>query len=193
MYSESSKIVISKRVGWNYPVGSLFPIDLTEENRTATSGRYVNSFHQLASIENLHATISENLTSETRFNEQLNSMRLQATSEVLNKILDQHSCYDFDKDYDAIIEKYQSLFDEPLGYLLAIKCMEIFVSSNRSNAIERNSKLSYQLLKVELEGVKNESGITISHGLNAKFHSAIRKAQKKLFPERIVIIGGNEW
>ena len=193
MYSESSKIVISKRVGWNYPVGSLFPIELSEENRIATSGRYVNSFHQLASIENLHATISENLTSETRFNEQLNSMRLQTTSEVLNKILDQHSCYDFDKDYDEIIEKYQSLFDEPLGYLLAIKCMEIFVSSNRSNAIERNSKLSYQLLKIELEGVKNESGITISHGLSAKFHSAIRKAQKKLFPEQIVIIGGNEW
>lgn len=193
MYTDCSKILISKRVGWDFPTDSLFPIDINEENRTATSGRLVNSFHQLATVDNLYHTINEVLTSENRFNEELKSMRLQAAIEVLNRTLDQHHCYDYSKDYDQKIEKYQSLFDEPLGNLLAIKCLELFIGSNRSNTVERNSKLAYQLLKVELEGVKNESGITISHGLNSKFYSSIKRAQKILFPEPILIIGGNEW
>src|SRR5690606_14924472 len=152
-----------------------------------------NSFHQLATVDNIYHTINEILTTEIKFNQELKSIRFQAAVEVMNRILDQHTCYDYDKDYEKKIEKYQSLFDEPLGNLLAIKCLELFVSSNRSNSVERNSKLAYQLLKVELEGVKNESGITVSHGLNSKFYSSIKRAQKILFPEPILIIGGNEW
>ena len=193
MYSESSKILISKRVGWSFPTDSLFPIDINEENRIATSGRYVNSFHQIATIENLFHLLDENLCTETGFNEALDSMRLQCAIEIMNKILDQHHCFDFDKNYDSIIEKYQSLFDEPLGYLMAIKCIEIFVSSNRSNYIERNAKLSFEMLKIELEGIKNEQGFVVSHGLNSKLYTSIKRAQKKIFPEPILIIGGNEW
>lgn len=193
MYSESSKILISQRVGWNFPTDSLFPIDIDPENRIATSGRLVNSFHQLATVDNVFHTINETLTTETIFNQELKSIRFQAAVEVMNRILDQHPCYDYNKDYDTTIEKYKSLFDEPLGNLLAIKCLELFVSSGRSNSVERNSKLSYQLLKVELEGVKNEQGFLVSQGLNMKFYSSIKKAQKILFPEPILIIGGNEW
>ncbi|WCM42399.1 hypothetical protein MG290_01645 [Flavobacterium sp. CBA20B-1] len=193
MYSESSKILISKRVGWDNPAGSLIPISINEENQIATSGRRVNSFHQLANAINLFHTVDESYLSENYFNELLNDIRLQGAIEVMNKILDQHHCYDFEFDYDKRIEKYQSLFDEPLGYALAIKCIETFLSSNRSNYIERNTKLGFEMLKIELEGVKNEQGFTISQGLNAKFYSSIRKAQKIFFPEPIQIIGGAEW
>lgn len=193
MYTESSKILISKRVGWGNPINSLFPVDIHEENKIATSGRFVNSFHQIANIENLYYTINEGLTTETKFNEELISVRFQSAIEVLNKILDQHHCYDFSKDYDLIIEKYQSLFDEPLGYLLAIKCIEVYLSSNRSNYIERNTKLSFEMLKIELEGIQNEKGITISKGLNSKFYSSIKRAQNIIFPEPILIIGDKVW
>src|SRR5690606_12022586 len=193
MYTESSKILISKRVGWDSPTGSLFPITIDEENLIATSGRRVNSFHQLANVVNLYYTVDESFTIESDFNSLLKEIRLQAAIEVMNKILDQHHCYDFDFDYDKKLEKYQSLFDEPLGYLIAIKCIETYISSSRSNYIERNAKLAFEMLKIELEGVKNEQGITISQGLNSKFYASIKKAQKKIFPEPIQIIGGNEW
>ena len=193
MYTESSKILISKRVGWDSPTGSLFPITIDEENLIATSGRRVNSFHQLANVLNLYYTVDESFTIESDFNSLLKEIRLQAAIEVMNKILDQHHCYDFDFDYDKKLEKYQSLFDEPLGYLIAIKCIETYISSSRSNYIERNAKLAFEMLKIELEGVKNEQGITISQGLNSKFYASIEKAQKKIFPEPIQIIGGNEW
>lgn len=193
MYTESSKILISKRVGWDNPTGSLFPITINAENLIATSGRRVNSFHQLANVVNLYYTIDESFTIESDFNILLKEIRLQAAIEVMNKILDQHHCYDFDFDYDKKLEKYQSLFDEPLGYLIAIKCIETYISSSRSNYIERNAKLAFEMLKIELEGVKNEQGITISQGINSKFYASIKKAQKKIFPEPIQIIGGNEW
>lgn len=193
MYSESSKILISKRVGWENPTSSLFPITIDEENLIATSGRRVNSFHQLANVVNLYHTVNDDVLVEPDFNNYLKEIRLQAAIEVMNKILDQHHCYDFDFDYDKRIEKYQSLFDEPLGYLLAIKCIETYISSNRSNYIERNAKLAFEMLKIELEGIKNEQGITISQGLNSKLYSSIKKAQKIFFPEPIKIIGGKEW
>lgn len=193
MYSESSKILISKRVGWCTPADSLLSIHISEENKTATSGRYVSSFHQLANLENIYHTINENSTSEKEFNRALCSMRQQAAIEVLNKVLDQHEDYLFDKDYDLIIDHHKSLFDEPLGYLMAIKCIEGFVSSNRSNAVERNAKLSFQMLKVELEGVRNDNGHLISEGLNSKFFTSIKKAQKKIFPRQIQIIGDVVW
>jgi len=193
MYSESSKILISKRVGWDYPTSSLFPITINAENLIATSGRRVNSFHQLANVVNLYYTVEESFTIESDFNSLLKEIRLQAAIEVMNKILDQHHCYDFDFDYDKKLEKYQSLFDEPLGYLIAIKCIETYISSSRSNYIERNAKLAFEMLKIELEGVKNEQGITISQGLNSKFYASIKKAQKKIFPQPIQIIGGSEW
>lgn len=193
MYSESSKILISKRVGWDNPTGSLFPITINAENLIATSGRRVNSFHQLANVVNLYYTVEESFTIESDFNSLLKEIRLQAAIEVMNKILDQHHYYDFDFDYDKKLEKYQSLFDEPLGYLIAIKCLETYISSSRSNYIERNAKLAFEMLKIELEGVTNEQGIIISKGLNSKFFSSIKKAQKNIFPEPIQIIGGAEW
>lgn len=192
MYCESSKILISKRVGWNIPTDSLFSVEISEDNQTATSGRYVNSFHQLATIEHLFFTINESKTGEEEFNIALGLMRKETAIEVLNKVLDQHQDYDFEKDYDSEIQKYQSLFDEPLGYLLAIKCIELFVSSNRSNAVERNAKLGFQLLKMELEGVKNDNGHLISQGLNSKLYSSIKKAQKKIFPRQIEVIGNEK-
>src|SRR5690606_7703446 len=153
MYSDSSKILISKRVGWEFPANSLLPIDINEENQIATSGRYVNSFHQLATVFNLFYTVNEKLSEEDEFNNLLDTVRKQSAIEVMNKMLDQHHCYDFEYEYDKKIDKYQSLFDEPLGYLMAIKCVETFISSERSNYIERNAKLSYEMLKIELEGV----------------------------------------
>lgn len=193
MYSESSKILISKRVGWDNPANSLNSVTIDTENLIATSGRRVNSFHQLANVLNLFHTVEEKFTYNSEFNNLLKEIRLQAAIEVMNKILDQHHCYDFEFDYDKKLEKYQSLFDEPLGYLMAIKCIETYLSSNRSNYIERNTKLGFEMLKIELEGVKNEQGFTISQGLNSKFYSSIKKAQKKIFPEPIQIIGGAEW
>jgi len=193
MYSDSSKILISKRVGWEFPANSLLPIDINEENQIATSGRYVNSFHQLATVFNLFYTVNEKLSEEDEFNNLLDTVRKQSAIEVMNKMLDQHHCYDFEYEYDKKIDKYQSLFDEPLGYLMAIKCVETFISSERSNYIERNAKLSYEMLKIELEGVKNEQGHLISQGLNMKFYSSIKKAQKIIFPEPIRIIGDKVW
>jgi len=62
--------------------------------------------------------------------------------------LDGHHLYDNTIDYSNVIIEKAKLFDDTIGYGIAIKCLELFISSSRSNLIERNAKLSFQALKV---------------------------------------------
>jgi hypothetical protein len=55
------------------------------------------------------------------------------------------------------------------------------MSSNRSNCIERNAKLSYQNLKIELEGIKNDNGHQMAVGIRQQLQKAVKDAQKAIF------------
>jgi len=55
MYSNESILILNDRIGWD-----AFPADtvvVSAGNLTGTSGRKVNSFHQLATTENLYSAV----------------------------------------------------------------------------------------------------------------------------------------
>ena len=113
--------------------------------------------------------------------------------EVLTAIIDQNVLSEEIVDYSSTIINRPRIFDDAIGYSIAIKCLELFVSSSRKNLAERNAKLSYQNLKMELEGVRNESGHLVAKGLIMRKEFAIRQAQKILFPRKIIIDGTPNW
>ncbi|MBS3993119.1 MAG: hypothetical protein KGZ87_05335 [Bacteroidetes bacterium] len=193
MYSEESISSLINRIGWEVPLDSDSSIILDTENKTADSGRKVNAFHQLASVENIYAAVAEVDMDMADFNKFLASIREQSVREVLTVIFDQHHLYIDTTDYSSIIAKKVKLFDSAIGYTIAVKILELFVSSNRKNFIERNASLSFQTLKIELYGAKNDNGHFIAKGITYEKNEAIKKAQKILFPDPVLIDGTPLW
>ena len=194
MYTEQSISTLIDRIGWEKPLISDFAIIIADEVQLATSGRKVNSFHQLASVENIYSAVPELNMEQVKFNEFLSSIREQSVREVVTAVLDQHHLYDETIDYSNTISEKIRLFDDAIGYCIAIKVLELFISTSRKNLTERNAALTFQTLKVELEGAKNDNGHFIAKGIVYKKERAIQKAQRIIFPDPIVIIGsGNEW
>ena len=123
----------------------------------------------------------------------MNEYRKGASLEVLSLVLDSHQDYVLNDSYDAIITQNVSLFDNAIGYKVAIMVIEMFMSTKRSNIVERNAKLSVSNLKLELEGYRNDSGVLVAKGLVHKFENAIKTAQKKIFPFKLTVEDGNAW
>ena len=53
--------------------------------------------------------------------------------------------------------------------------------------------MSYQALKVELECAKNDNGHFIAIGIVYKLEQSIKKAQKIIFPYKVVVNDANAW
>ena len=123
----------------------------------------------------------------------LNELKKGAVLESLSLILDSHEDYINDDSYDATITQNISLFDNVIGYKVAIMVIEMFMSTKRNNIVERNAKLSVSNLKLELEGYRNETGVLVAKGLVHKFENAIKTAQKKIFPFKVIVQDGNAW
>ncbi len=193
MYSSEIISTLINRIGWEAPIylDSLIIIDAG--NLKADSGRKVNSFHQLATVDNIYAAVSVIDMKMTDFNKLLSSVREQSVTEVLTAILDQHHLYNEITDYSNIIAEKAKIFDDAIGYSIVKKILELFISSNRKNLTERNAALSFQTLKIELYGAKNDNGHFIAKGIVYERSSAIKKAQKILFPEDILIDGTPQW
>lgn len=193
MYSSESISLLTNRIGWGELLNSEVTIVVSEDNLTATSLRKVNAFHSLASVENIYSAVAEPDMEDALFNEFLASMRAQAVMEIMTAILDQHHLYDETIDYSSVITAKVKIFDDAIGYCIAIKALELFISTGRKNLTERNASLNFQTLKVELEGAKNDKGFTIAKGIILKKELAIQKAQRILFPDEILINGDPIW
>ncbi len=193
MYSEESILKLSERIGWEQALNSDLDIQVDSDNVKADAGRKVNSFHQLATVENIYSAVSETMLSELDFNAYLKSLREQCVREILTAIIDQNVLSEEIVDYSSVITSKPRIFDDAIGYSIAIKCLELFVSSSRKNLAERNAKLSFQNLKMELEGVRNENGHLVAKGLIMRKEYAIRQAQRILFPQKIIIDGTANW
>lgn len=193
MYSELSIASLVTRIGWEKPLDTAFAIEIDEEVLSADSERKVNSFHQLVTVENVYAAVPEIDMEVVSFNGFLSSIRKQSVMEVLTAVFDQHTSYDEVVDYSQIIISRPRLFDDAIGYCIAIKMLELFISSGRKNLADRNAKLSFQSLKLDLEGVRNDGGFYVAKGIKYELKSAITKAQKVIFPLEAIVKNGNSW
>lgn len=191
MYSQESIDALTNRIGWSESSG--LSIGLSESNKTANSGKTFNWYHPLVLIDNIYAAVPQVNMEEEGFNNYLSEVRKQAVSSVLTSILDYHPDYDSKKDYSNVITDRQTLFDDAIGYSVAIKMIELFISTTRINFKDRSVKMSYQNLKVELEGARNDNGHFIAKGIIYKLNESIIKAQKVIFPYTVVVKKGNSW
>ena len=193
MYSKEIIQSLTERIGFGSPQEDSFVLAISEAIQNGASGRFFKSFHSLVTLENIIAAIEKQNINSEEFEALLNEYRKGASLEVLSLVLDSHQDYVLNDSYDAIITQNVSLFDNAIGYKVAIMVIEMFMSTKRSNIVERNAKLSVSNLKLELEGYRNDSGVLVAKGLVHKFENAIKTAQKKIFPFKLTVEDGNAW
>ena len=193
MYSEEIIQSLTERIGFGSPQEDSFTLTMSEAIRNGASGRIFKSFHSLVTLENIIAAIENLQPTAEEFEAILDEFKTGAVLEVLSLVLDSHEDYINDDSYDASITQNISLFDNAIGYKVAIMVIEMFMSTKRNNIVERNAKLSVSNLKLELEGYRNDSGVLVAKGLVHKFENAIKTAQKKIFPFKLTVEDGNAW
>lgn len=193
MYLETAISTLIERISWANPQEDSFVIELDPDNLTGTSGRNFQSFHQLVTVENIYAAISNIDANAEEFNIILSNIRKQAVLKILPLVIDYNQLSVSSTDYTDLIIDNAILFDDAIGYQTAINVLELFVSTKRSNLSERNAKLAISNLKLEINGFKNETGYTVAKGLVFFLNEAIRIASDKLFPNPIIIQSPNAW
>jgi hypothetical protein len=193
MYSEEIIQSLTERIGFGSPQEEGFVLVIDEAIRNGVSKRVFKNFHALVTVENILAGTINSDENDEEFNIILQEFRTAAVLEILPLILDQHPDYVVAESYDTKISENITLFDNAIGYKVAIMVIEMFMSTKRSNIGERNTKLSVSNLKLELEGYRNDSGILVAQGLVHKFSKAIKDASNKIFPFKIIVQDGNAW
>lgn len=192
MYSQEAIDILIQRIGWS-ELGSDLPISLSVENKISLSGKSFNFYHPLVTIDNIYSFISEVDMTETDFNLYLSELVKNCVLIVLSSVFEEAVEYNLATDYSSTIEQRTSLFDNAIGYAVCVKMIELFVSSDRSNFRERNAKMAYNTLKIELEGAKNDNGFTVASGLIHYLNSSISKIKRVLFPYIIVVRDGSRY
>lgn len=193
MYSEVAINILNKRIGWSDVLSSGLPIPIDSDLKESESGRTFESFHSMVTLENIFYSVSEKITDETGFNSFLKEVKNNNVLSVLNKIMNQNEDYKDSFDYDDTINTKKHLFDEAIGYSVACQMVELFLSTNRKNFIERNAKDAVMRLKIDLEGAKNERGHKIAYGLKDHLRFSINNATKIIFPKRPIVDSKPIW
>lgn len=193
MYSEEIIQSLTERIGFGSPQEDSFTLEISEAIQIGASGRIFKSFHSLVTLENIIAAIENLQPTAEEFEAILNEFKKGAVLEVLTLVLDSHQDYINDDSYDATITQNINLFDNAIGYKVAIMVIEMFMSTKRNNIVERNAKLSVSNLKLELEGYRSDSGVLVANGLVHRFGNAIKTAQKKIFPFKLTVEDGKAW
>lgn len=184
MYSTESILSLEDRIGF----GALeISVEVIPAHRVGTSGRELPFFHRLANLRNIYATAEESFSSETNFNAHLLQLKKDAVKHVLTSIFELHKDYLPSEDYSELLLERPMLFDDAIGYTLAVSTIEQMMSTNRSNIEERNAKLAVDKLRMELEGVKDSYGNVQMNGLKREQYYAIKKAVEIIFPYELTI------
>lgn len=186
MYSPESISTLKARIGFGSD--STIPVTVSNDHKTGTSGRLFSFFHKLVTLENLYATVEEINLPEADFNAYLEQLKQDAVLSVLTRILNLNKEYLDDFDYSDTLINRPQLFDEPIGYTLAVSALEQMVSTSRVNDNERTANLAYQKLKIELEGIIDDNGKLHAKGLTRALYSSIKKAEDIIFPAKPLTI-----
>jgi len=193
MYSPEIISALTNRIRWNEALDSDFPIELSGINKTGTSGKHFQSFHQLVAIDNVYAAVPKADMDAGEFNTVLEDIRKQATLAAVSEIMDENDAYLPDLDYSELMKSNIAIFDKAIGYKVAVSVLELLLSSKRINPEERSAKLAAGNLKLELEGFRNENGHIVAKGIRYYYEKAVRSATNKLFPKKIIVKSDQIW
>jgi len=189
MYSDAIINELVLRIGF----GNGEKITISTANKTGTSGRLFSYFHQLATVDNIYSTTEKIAIVEADFNTYLEQLKIDGVKSILTAIFDRNKLYLSDFDYSGIISERIQLFDDAIGYAVAIAIIEQMVSSPRMNTEERNIEMTYQQLKIELEGARNEHNHVIALGVKAELISVIQNIKLVLFPNPASVSSKPVW
>lgn len=195
MFTENSIELLTNRIKWRKPLGGKYATILISEITARDIDKAFQDVHKLVTIENIHDTQENvNITNE-QFNELLKRMQRIAINRVLEDVFTNNERADFKKIYDVVITERASVFDKSIKLALGVQVLEQLITTTRLNINERLKKQSYSKLKVELEGAKNESGRTVSVGLNYRYQKSIQDVIDILFPKdkNVYVDFSNDW
>ena len=193
LYTGTSITLLTGRIGWDQAVPPTTLV-VDASNLTSASGRFFNSFHQLVTAENVNDCVLNLKIDITNLNAYLAKMKKDSVLEVLNKLFDTNPLANYaaigdaysinysNSGYDSLITDKVTVFDNAIGYAMSVRAIQLFISSERSNGVQRKMKASYDFLMAELNGIKNNEGVPIAQGANTLFAEAIEEANKILFP-----------
>lgn len=200
MYNNTSIQALVDRIGWAQSISPDPSITVDSDNLTANSGRYFNSFHQLATAENVKACISNMDATDATVNAYLMKMKRDNVLEVLNKVFDVNPlAYSATQQidgkivtstgysaagYDTAIANHTSLFDNAIGYAGAIRALELFITTKRSNEESVDIDMTADQMRLEVEGLFDVNGKQVSGGLKWKYYAAIKAIVAILFPTK---------
>lgn len=180
MYSDAAISALEDRIGFG-PAELPATVEVTQTHVLGTSGRVLPFFHKLATLKNIYNTVEKPNMGTTEFNAFLQLMKANAVKQVLSAVLDRHKKYQPEEDYSELILSRLAIFDDAIGYTLASAVVEQLIATSRSNYIESSAKLSYQQLKMEVEGVVDENGRLRAKGLKREQTYAIDQAIAAIF------------
>lgn len=183
MFTETTITYLRDCIGWDTPEGSSIVVDPL--NKLSTSGLVFKSFHSLVRVENVHETTSIINPTDQQLNNILLEFKTQGALKALNRIFDNSTSYNPVEDYHATIVKYRGVIIEVVGLAVCAMVLQSMLTSKRINETERAAK--YSMLKVEIEGFRNDQGIQVSRGVLSLLDSAIRAAKDAIFPSNIEI------
>jgi len=193
LYNETAIQTLIDRIGWNQSTIASLNLTISDENLESTSTRQYKSFHSTAIVENVYYCLENDLTDNSELNAELLKMKREVVIEVLAKIFDTNVLANYAEiqgvkslsyatEYSGVIEAKQSVFDESIGWCMASKCLRMFLTTNRSNSTETNLGMNYDIMKYELDGIKNEYGRSIGKGTLDNYEAAVTNAINVLFP-----------
>jgi hypothetical protein len=191
-YTDTAIETLSKRIGFGTAMqdhGISFSADIV----SGPSGRTFGNFSKLCTIDNLYFAVDSKDMDKDPFEANLEEMRLSCARSIVAQILDQSEKYDPGTDYSQLISDRSPLFEEAIGYAVAIASIDLMITSKRSNLAELNAELSYEKLQLAINGFKTEQGVIVAVGLSAKLLSAVKSARKSIFKRRSKIKGSSPW
>lgn len=167
MFQESEIALLRDRLGWSEFEKEEYAGKLDATNLTKTSGRTLNSFHSLVTIENIYNCVSEKDISDADFNAVIKETLDNVIIDVLTDVFVSDSRSNPLTDNASIIAKYSStgLFDNAIGVCHAIKVLELILSSVRSNRIELETKENAALIQSYIKGNYTQEGKLLVDGL----------------------------
>lgn len=196
MYNTESIQALLGRIGWYEPILPT-SIILAPENGASESGRYFSFFNPLVTVENVFASIPNKDVDNTTLNAILNRLKVEGVMDVLSKVYNLNTrataavtndiiSIKFALDYSNVIILSKSYFDEAIGYSVAIKTLELLLTTERSNLKTVANKSQYDAIPQYLKGWFNPDGNIVSKGLDAVYAETIIKLINVLFPTKVI-------
>ena len=119
---------------------------LAFRNGSSVSGRFFESEHSIVTLDNIRECQPNQSATDEEFTTYLAELKEASVYQMLADV------YDSDEVLQDTLDFRPALFDNCISVLMAIKVIEILITSQRSNRTQRISKEAAQQIHFDLNG-----------------------------------------